>query len=95
MEQALEKKSWENGHVTGSRLKEILDEFHGSVNKNLDGIRAEFQKALELGGGKTRNDNDDEYNFDHTRQLISKGGNMYVYGGRFYAVPETFKFPTV
>ena len=34
VEKALEKKSWENGHITGSRLKEILDEFHGSINQN-------------------------------------------------------------
>ena len=39
VEKALENKAWESGHVTGAKLKEILKEFHGSVNKNLEGIR--------------------------------------------------------
>ena len=91
LEKALDEKAWDSGNVTGSRLKEILDAFHGSVNKNLDGIRVEFKRALEIGNGSSTP--------HHAEQLEQQGqrgsGNMFAYGGRFYAVPQTFKFPTV
>ena len=92
VKKAIEDKSWESGHLTGGRLKEILDTFHASVNLNLDGIREEFRKALEIGnGGAAQQQRGQEQIAEHP---AGRAGNMFAYGGRFYAVPQTFQFPT-
>jgi len=54
VEEALDNKAWESGHVTGSRLKEILDEYRKdsieAVDRQLTGMRAERRQVIRQGG---------------------------------------------
>jgi hypothetical protein len=51
VEEALEGKAWESGHVTGARLKQILDEYKKesieSVDRQLSGMRAELRQVVD------------------------------------------------
>jgi hypothetical protein len=53
VEKALDTKAWESGHVTGSRLKQILGDFQSdsikAVESRLEGIRVEFNRAIGTG----------------------------------------------
>jgi hypothetical protein len=52
---AIDEKSWDSGHVTGTRLLEILttfqDQLIDAVNTRLDSIGAEFNHVAGGGGG--------------------------------------------
>jgi hypothetical protein len=58
---AIDEKSWDSGHATGSRLQEMLTSFPeallGAVNVQQDStIRAEFHRVAE-NGGRAEDDN--------------------------------------
>jgi hypothetical protein len=97
VEEALDTKAWESGHVTGSRLKEILENFQkdsiGAVDRRLEGIRVEFNRAMQRG---------DEPNVDlevprmaTQNQGVGAPLSTFAYGGKFYGVPKNFSFPNV
>lgn len=98
VQNAIEEKAWESGHVTGTRLMEVLNEFQTNsmtaVDQRLVEIRDEFaQTTGGLGDGRattTRNA------ANPARQ--PQGGaptNMFAYDGRFWGVPKGFQFPKV
>ena len=53
VEEALDNKSWDSGHVTGSRLKEILESYKKesieTVDQQLKGMRVELRRVIEQG----------------------------------------------
>jgi hypothetical protein len=96
---AIDEKSWDSGHVTGSRLREILTSFQeaslGAVNARLDSIRAEFHRVAENGGGAEDDNNMNP--FDEGDKLIEgrqgQPSATFAYNGHFYDVPQDFCFP--
>jgi hypothetical protein len=64
---AMDEKSWDPGHVTGSQLREILTTFQDqsmdAVNTRLDSIRVEFNRVAGGGGGFGDEEEDNLNNF--------------------------------
>lgn len=60
VEKAIDTKAWDSGHVTGSRLKEILDQYKkeaaDTTMQELESIRVRLQKTIrdELDRGRIR-----------------------------------------
>jgi hypothetical protein len=83
VEEALDTKAWELGHVTGSRLKGILENFQKNgveaVDSRLEGLRVEFNWAISRG--------DLEVHPTRARQNqgVQRGApsSMFSYGGQF------------
>ena len=77
VEEALDNKAWESGHVTGSRLKEILDEYRKesieTVDRQLTGMRAELRKIIQQGEHGRHGDDSDIEGFEI--DLESGGGS--------------------
>jgi len=100
VEQALNTRAWESGHVTGSRLKEILEEYKKESISAMDGqlqsIRQQIQLAIR--SNRLHEDQDDE-NEERGGESGGGGGSKvkltYSYDGRFYAVPQGYEFPKV
>ncbi len=99
---AIEEKAWDSGHITGSRLVELLEEFQTKSMKNVDDrlteIRTEFSRAMNHVGGNTAIHTNTEVARNTnatTRGIEQQTTNTFTYGGRFYAVPKDFKFPKV
>lgn len=101
VEQALNTKAWESGHVTGCRLKEILDEYKRESIQTMDGqlqtIRQDIQRAIWTNRQQEQGDNDNE---NEEQGRASGGGHggakvklTYSYDGRFYSVPQGYEFP--
>jgi hypothetical protein len=99
VEEALDTKAWESGHVTGSRLKEILENFQkdsaDTVDSWLEGIRVEFNWAVERGNNNV--DLDVCPSMATQNQGVPRGVSLssFVYGGKFFGVPKNFTFPKV
>jgi hypothetical protein len=68
---AIDEKSWDLGHVTGTRLQEILTSFQeesmGAVNSRLDRIRAEFHRIAGGAGDEEDNLNNFEVEGEETQ----------------------------
>jgi hypothetical protein len=101
VEEALDTKAWESGHVTGSRLKETLEDFQENnveaVNSRLERMRAELNRAIER---KDRNMDLEVLPTRTVRQIQGEqtGGvplSTFACGGWFYLVPKHFLFPKV
>ena len=90
---AIEDKSWENGQVTGTKLKEILDEFQASNMSQLEELRNEFAQIVSERRGDSQGER--RGNGVTTRGHGNNATNTYMYGGKFYFVPEDFEFPQV
>ena len=98
VQKAIEEKAWDSGHVTGSRLKELLEEYNGNQLKKIDERLIDVQQHLMdvIGNrGITAEgasifvqgaDNHREGNNDVVR-------TTFMHGGRFYGVPKDFEFP--
>jgi hypothetical protein len=105
VEEALDNKAWESGHVTGSRLKEILDEYRkesiAAVDRQLNGMRVELRRVVRPGEQEHHGADSDLEGFEI--DLESGGGSVggagrkvrtvFSYDGRFYAVPMGYQFP--
>ena len=107
VEKALETKAWENGHITGPKLKEILDDYRKdsieAVDRQLKEMRTEVREAIRQGGGGVRGADDSanggfyDDSADSAREDDGAGAprkvNLYSYDGKFFAVPKGFEFP--
>ena len=101
VEQALNTRAWDSGHVTGSRLKEILDEYKRESIRAMDGqlqsVRQDIQRAIWT----NRQRDDDDEHVEHQEVRVSRGCGgpkvklTYSYDGRFYSVPQGYEFPKV
>ncbi len=64
---AIDEKSWDPGHVTGTQLQAILTTFQDqsmlAVYTRMDNIRAEFNRAAARGGGGGDDEEDNLNNF--------------------------------
>ena len=98
---AIEEKAWDSGHVTGTRLHELLEQYQknslGEVDKRLAGLREDFSKAFG-GGGNFKGANTNSQQSGTATQ--GSGGsrsaaNVFTYDGGMYAVPKDFQFPSV
>ena len=90
----IDEKTCESGYMTHDRLKEMLDTFQknsvDAINKRLNELREEL-KFL------TATETNEECNVElcHNEAVtMEKSTNVFSYGGKFYYVPEDFKFPS-
>ena len=87
VDNAIEKKSWEAGHVSGDRLKAILQEYQKesvlTLRKEIEALKTQFLPARKA---ETRN-------LATNHKPPGREQNMYHYDGRFFAVPKNFAFP--
>jgi hypothetical protein len=103
---AIDEKSWDLGHVTGTRLREILTTFQDqsmdAVNTRLGSTRADFNRVAggggDGGGGGGDEEEDNLNNFgvggeerEGTRR--QPGSTTFAYDGHFFDVPQDFCFP--
>ena len=103
VEQALNTKAWDSGHVTGSRLKEILDEYKRESIAAMDGqlqtIKQDIQRAIRTNRQHDENAETEEEEEDEGRVSGAGGGPKvkltYSYDGRFFSVPQGYEFPKV
>lgn len=90
---AIENQAWDSGHITGSKLKEILEEFNNKqlkvVEDRLVEVRDEFRTA-NVGNNRPA----------ATRVTPARraAGNstvttLFMYDGKFYGVPKDYEFP--
>jgi hypothetical protein len=90
---AIENQAWNSGHITGRKLKEILEEFNNKqlkvVNDRLVEVRDEFHSA-NLGNNRS----------PATRLAPARRatGNstvttLFMYDGKLYGVPKDYEFP--
>lgn len=106
VEEALDSKAWESGHVTGNRLKEILEDYKKesieTVDRQLQGMRAELQQVIQQGHNRSGGGGSEFEGFevDLESGRASEGGEgglqvrtVFSYDGRFFAVPKEYKFP--
>jgi hypothetical protein len=93
VEEALDTKAWESGHVTGSHLKEISENFQKNsveaVDSRLEGLRVEFNWAISKADLEVRPTR------ARKNQGVQRGAqsSIFSYGGQFYYVPKNFSFP--
>jgi hypothetical protein len=96
---SIEEKAWDSGHVTGSRLAEMLENFQKesmkTVNERLGEIRTEFSRAMGRAGGSANNANENAVITAATTTNSTHPTNTFAYEGRFHAVPRNFEFPKV
>jgi len=97
---AIEEKAWDSGHVTGTKLLEVLTKFQSeslqSVDQRLGDIRTEFSRALALGRGGNVSNGLEEYALPTRKQgAPGTASTLFTYKGKMYAVPENFNFPKV
>jgi hypothetical protein len=101
VKQAIEEKAWDSGHVTGSRLKELLEQFQQVQMTKIDMRLVDMQKQLSDGmqmgnsglaplqsceQGRTNN---------HEHGYYSQNTvTTFIYDGMCYGVPKNFRFPT-
>ena len=89
---AIENQAWESGHVTGSKLKEILEEFNNkqlkAVNDRLAEVRDKFHSA-NIG------DRPRATRLAPARRAIDNSivTTVFMYDGKFYGVPKEYEFP--
>ena len=108
VEKALDGKAWENGHVTGSRLKEILDEYRRdsieAVDRQLQVMRTEVRESIRCRGGNAAESEESDMNEEGFFGGVGDAGGgdqagagrnvtVYSYDGKFYAVPKGYQFP--
>ena len=104
VEDALEGKAWENGQVTGSKLREILETYRTdsieAVDRQLQSMRQEVRQAiLRSRDGHGADDNDiggggfDDCFNDGAEEDGRPRVNIFSYDGRFFAVPQGYQFP--
>jgi hypothetical protein len=97
VKESIEKQAWESGHVSGTRLKELLDGFHTENRKEFSLMRVEISKIREEdpqeGAGAGRSGGDSRRPRRQTQDQVVV--NMYCYHSRYYYVPEDFQFPKV
>ena len=102
VEEALDSKAWESGHVTGSRLREILDEYRKdsieAVDRQLQGMRDELKQVIQLGGIRGGSELEGfEVDLGSGGESGGGGGQqvrtLFSYDGRFFAVPKGYQFP--
>ena len=100
VEQALNTRAWESGHVTGTRLKEILDDYKRESIEAMDGQLQSIRQHIQLAIRTNRlHDEQDDENEERDGESGGGGGPKvkltYSYDGRFFAVPQGYEFPKV
>ena len=86
---AMEQRVLENGQISRHQIVTILDEFRAGIR---DDVRQQID-LIQAHPGLVRPR--DPHNGAGAEQIGTgnQGGNMYVYSGRFWDVPESFAFP--
>lgn len=104
VEGALENRAFEAGHVTGARLKTILNEYQDKNMKALKDELGNMRETLKRVAGWREDEGDDNdedagnWNlFDDDSgdggQVVRSITDNFAYNGRFYFVPQDFEFP--
>jgi hypothetical protein len=95
VQKAIEEKAWESGHITGSRLKEMLEKFQGDqltkIDSRLLDMQNQFAEALRGTGTSARVIGDQDC--DDRREGHEVVATTFMYRGRVYGVPQDFEFP--
>ena len=97
--EVIEKKLWESGHVSGERFKNMLDEYKAESIGKISDRMEEIKKIVnELSKKQTSNNSDDDVSVpeDDNNELEIDGSKkkftIFQYKGRFYGVLESFNF---
>ena len=90
---AIDKKQWEQGHLSSDRLLAILSEFKKQVLTESKGQFEEISKHMERivnmnSNSPSSNTHIESRPHDVTRRCT------FCYNGRFYHVPQDFQFPS-
>ena len=86
---AIDSKAWDSGHITSDRFVGILDSFKRDIlneqQQRLDNLREEVR---DLAGGTSAT-------VPEERTVYTAGGGcIFFYNGKFFGVPQDFKFPS-
>lgn len=85
---AIDSKAWEQGHITGDRLAQMLESFKDSIiEKQQEQINALQVQVNGLTGGHVGSTN------APAPPTRTSEGCVFTYRGKFWMVPEDFKFP--
>jgi hypothetical protein len=95
VKKGIEEQHFDNGHVTGLRLKQILDEH---VQQQRQDITTMFQKFADRHfAAGLQGQEQPATATNRTAQVTATTGsllsNLFTYRGQFWHVPENFKFP--
>lgn len=89
---AIDAKAWESGQMTAVKFTEIMDEFKKDILKEqqqqIDVLK---QKVDELSAAPGIHQT--ETVGTTSTAAAAGGGCTYAYGGKFFSVPQGFKFP--
>ena len=93
------KKSWDSGHVSGDRLKLMLDDYKAESISTMGKKMEEIKKIIEnlaTNRGVSNNDDDDVVNVDEFEPCEDRReeGSIFQYDGKFFGVPKNFNFPS-
>ena len=102
IEEAIDKKAYDSGNITGSRLCEILDDHQAKSSELVDGrlqamnerLKSVQEEFHDIASGSEQHvicappDN-------NSATVDSRKSNIYQYSGQFFDVLETFEFPKV
>ena len=88
IKEAIDRKAWDSGHVTGDKLLEVLSAFKKDVITEVKGELKNLQMSRNNTGMQGSNVEANEPNF------FDPAGCVFTYSGRMWDVPSTFKFPT-
>jgi hypothetical protein len=87
---AIDKKSWEAGHVTPEQLANTLTKWKDDITSSFITRVDDLQdKILTAVGGETN-----QRQAPTTQTNNCQGGCVFLYDSRFWDVPKNFKFPT-
>jgi hypothetical protein len=91
---AIENQAWDSGHITGSKLKEILEEFN---NKQLKVVNGRLVEVLDEFHSADIGDNRSPAATRVTPARRAAGNStvttLFMYDGKFYGVPKDYEFP--
>jgi hypothetical protein len=91
IEEAIENKAWESGHVRGPRLKQILEDYNKNslnlISQKFKHLQDQFRQANPQANGAI--------GVPVSSDIImeAEGGfQTFRYNNGYFAVPEGFKF---
>ena len=106
IEKMLEDRALDQGHITSTKLAELLDSYKAKTIKEIQQPLIDLRSEIRLKFQNCRTDDDDnnkmgssdfslvEYNEEEVG-LPSKenGSTIYAHHGKFFMVPKNFEFP--
>jgi hypothetical protein len=86
---AIDKKTWESGHMTGPQLQETLNGFRIQIGKDVEAQLMEIKDAIAAAA----NSSVPPAPKANVPGANNMAGCIFMSGGRFFDVPADFQFP--